>query len=111
MSYLKGARTYADLIVMCKPVSLGGTCCACHRWGKPTWQLSTRASICEDCCKRKGDQVLGPIANAERKARRWIKNHPSLHAQPAFIASIAGVPLEFVQLEIERLATRKAVRS
>lgn len=95
-------RTYGDLIRLCKPSSLRGTCCACHDWHNPTWQLSTRASICKACCKRKADQVLGSIVTAERKARRWIHGHPKLHTDPKFLASISGTSIEFILAEIAK---------
>ena len=95
-------RTYGDLIRVKKPTSQRGTCCVCHKWGDPTWQLSTRASICEVCARRKGAQVLGSIVKGERKAKSWVKNHPNLHSQPQFIAHLSGASTEFVRAEIER---------
>src|ERR1700728_4148081 len=88
-------RTYGDLIRVCKPISQRGTCCACHDWHNPTWQLSTRASICRKCCERKTDQVLGSLVSAERKAKSWVKRHPNRDAK--FISGLAGVPIEYVQ--------------
>ena len=106
MRCFKGARTYGELIKLVKPSCYNGTCCACHNWGRTTWQLSTRASICEDCCKRKADETLGPIVTAERKARRWVRNHPNLHGEPQFIVNLSGASMEFVQSEIARHAKR-----
>lgn len=95
-------RTYKDLITLVKPTSNSGTCCACHKWDKPTWQLSTRASICEDCAKRKGDAVLGSLVRCERRARSWIKRHKDCTDQ--FIAHVAGVNVEWVKAERAALA-------
>lgn len=94
-----GVRTYGELVKVARPSSSRGTCCACHRWDAPTWQLSTRASICQDCCERKADETLGSIVKAERKAGSWVKRYPELKDSPAFIANLAGVSLEFVQRE------------
>lgn len=95
-------RTYGDLIRVKKPTCQRGNCCACHKWDKPTWQLSTRASICEACAQRKSAQVLGSIVAAERKAKWWIKRHPDLHSQPQFIVNLSGASMEFVRAEIEK---------
>jgi len=89
-------RTYGDLIAHRNPSSNRGTCCACHKWDKPTWQLSTRASICKGCCEKKSDQTLGSIVTAERKARRWVKGHWTT-SNAAFIAHISGVSVEYVE--------------
>lgn len=94
-------RTYGDLIRVAKPTSLRGTCCACHDWHNPTWQLSTRASICKACCERKADQVLGAIVTAERRAKHWVKNHPGCDAK--FIAGLSGCPIAFVEGLIKEL--------
>jgi hypothetical protein len=94
-------RTYGDLIRVAKPTSLRGTCCACHDWHNPTWQLSTRASICKACCERKADQVLGSIVTAERRARSWVEKHPDTGAK--FISSLSGCSVEFVEGLIREL--------
>lgn len=88
-------RTYGDLVRVATPTSLRGTCCACHDWHNPTWQLSTRASICKACCERKADQVLGSIVTAERRAKSWVKKHPTCDAK--FISSLSGCSIEFVE--------------
>lgn len=90
-----GVRTYGDLIRVARPTSERGTCCACHRWDAPTWQLSTRASICAECCERKRDEVLGSIKRAEHKARTWVAKHPDAGAK--FIAHVSGASLAFVE--------------
>ena len=97
-------RTYGDLIRVARPSSERGTCCACHDWHNPTWQLSTRASICQACCERKSTQVLGSIANAERRARRYANNivrdgDKENYAQPSvkFYARLAGVSEDFMR--------------
>jgi hypothetical protein len=102
MRDFNNVRTYGDLIQTIKPNSLRGNCCACHKWDKPTWQLSTRASICEDCCRRKADKVLGSILKAERRARHWIKNHESVREDPQFVSRLTGASLEFVKAEIAK---------
>lgn len=96
-----GIRTYGDLITKRRPNTLRGTCCACHKWDKPTWQLSTRASICGSCCERKSAEVLGSILSAERKARRWIKRH-SYNISVEFIAHISGLSVEWVKAEMAK---------
>lgn len=68
-----GTRTYGELVKVARPSSTYGTCCACHKYGIETWQLSTRASICRACCEKKGGEVLGSIVRAERAARGYIK--------------------------------------
>jgi hypothetical protein len=68
-----GVRTYGELVKVARPSSSYGTCCACHKYGIETWQLSTRASICRACCERKADEVLGSIVKAERAARSYVK--------------------------------------
>lgn len=94
-------RTYGDLIRVATPSSQRGTCCACHDWHNPTWQLSTRASICRKCCERKADQILGSIVTAERRAKSWVKNHPDCNAK--FISSLSGCSVEFVEGLIKEL--------
>ena len=74
----------------------------CHKWGRDTWQLSTRASICRECCERKSGEVLGSIVSAQRKARRWIKGHHAGGCSAEFIASISGCELDWVKAEIEK---------
>lgn len=99
-------RTYGDLIRVCRPSSERGNCCACHKWGRQTWQLSTRASICGECCERKTNEVLGSIAMAERKARRYardlVKRPAPERSVPnvAFYASLAGVSVEYMHKAI-----------
>ena len=96
-------RTYGDLLKVRDQTCQRGTCCACHKWDKPTWQLSTRASICRECCERKSAQVLGSIVTAERRARRWVKGHPNLHNSEGakFIANLCGLSIEFINGLIE----------
>lgn len=93
-------RTYGDLIRLCGPTSLRGTCCACHDWHNPTWQLCTRASICHKCCVRKSSEVLGSIAKAERKARSYARTLIERDEKDApnikFYARLAGVSEEFM---------------
>jgi len=96
-------RTYGDLIRLCKPTSYYGNCCACHKYGMDTWQLSTRASICEDCCKRKADETLGSIAKAERAARRHVRNaikrQEDITKQLRFYSYLTGAPESFIENE------------
>lgn len=99
-------RTYGDLIDKCVPSSHFGTCCACHKYMRDTWQLSTRASICRQCCERKHAQVLGSILNAERKAKRWLKTG-SFGTDYEWIAGMCGVSIDFVKAEAAKLKVRK----
>jgi hypothetical protein len=104
IKHRRDCRTYRDLLQL-KPSTYYGTCCACHQYGIDTWKLSTRASICRACIDRKGDAVLGSIVRAERKARRWIKNHPNVRTQPKWIATVTGASIEFVEAEIARTSS------
>lgn len=101
-------RTYGDLISVASPSSSCGTCCACHKWTVPTWQLSTRASICQACCERKSSEVLGSIANAERKARGYvrdaIKRGEDITKQIRFYAHLSRAPEAYIRAEYERQA-------
>lgn len=94
-------RTYGDLIRVCRPSSERGNCCACHKWGRQTWQLSTRASICRECCERKANETLGRIATAERKARHYaremIKRNADFEKEARFYAGLAGVSEAFMK--------------
>ena len=99
----RGIRTYGELIDQQPYSSIHGTCCACHQWNRPTWQLSTRASICRECAERKRDEVLGSIRRSERRARSWIKRHPDTHDQPKWLASITGASEEFIKAEIAKV--------
>lgn len=102
IKHLRDCRTYRDLLQL-KPSSECGTCCACHEWNKPTWQISTRASICRKCIDRKGDAVLGAVLKVERRARRWIKRHMDAATEsPKWIATLTGASVEFVEAEIRR---------
>lgn len=101
-------RTYGDLIRVVLPSSERGNCCACHDWHNPTWQLSTRASICQKCCERKSAQVLGSIALAERKARRYAKDLIKRGEKDApnikFYAHLSGVSEDFMRAAIAEAA-------
>jgi hypothetical protein len=104
-------RTYRDLLTLGRPSA--GTCVSCHesvwyadwyRDGEPKmFSLGTRANICRQCCERKGDEVLGQVLRAERKARRYAKQ---LAASPdpqraapnvEFYARLAGVSVEYMR--------------
>lgn len=101
-------RTYGDLIRVARPSSERGNCCACHDWHNPTWQLSTRASICQKCCERKSTEVLGRIATSERKARRYAKDLIKRGANDApnikFYARLSGVTEDFMRDAIAKAA-------
>jgi hypothetical protein len=102
-----GVRTYGQLIQVARPDRSMGTCCACHKWGVPTWTLSTRASICEECCQRKATETLGTIAKAERAARRYVQNAIKRQEKfdATFYAHLARVPIAFIEaLYTEALA-------
>ncbi len=102
-------RTYGDLVKIARPSSTRGNCCACHAWDRPTWQLSTRASICDKCCERKAGEVLGSILTAERKARRYLRDAIKRGEDPAknvqFYAGLSRAPASFVEAEIKRQRT------
>lgn len=105
-------RTYGDLIRICRPSSEYGNCCACHKWGNgvgPLFHLSTRANICQQCCERKSDEVLGSILKAERAARRHIRNSLKRGEDPGqnvrFYAHLTRAPAEFIEAEIKRQRT------
>ncbi|MDR5728039.1 MAG: hypothetical protein RB191_11500 [Terriglobia bacterium] len=95
------------MIRVARPSSERGNCCACHDWHEPTWQLSTRASICQKCCERKSSEVLGSIASAERKARRYAKSLTKDGRVDApnvkFYARLSGVSEEFMRAAIAKV--------
>ncbi len=103
-------RTYGDLIEKAEPSSLRGNCCACHRWDRRTWRLSTRASICDECCRRKANEVLGSIAASERKARRYvreaIKRNEDITKQLRFYSHLTGAKESYIEAQY-----RAAVKS
>lgn len=107
ISHRRDCRTYRDLLNL-KPWCGAGTCCACHQWGRETWRLSTRASICRECIDRKGDAVLGSVLKAERRARRWIKHHPNTRENPKWLAQLTGVSVAFIDAEIARVNAAEA---
>jgi hypothetical protein len=104
-------RTYGDLITVAAPSSTFGTCCACHSWNTPTWQLSTRASICQKCCERKSNEVLGSIATAERKARSYvraaIKRGEDVTKQLRFYAHLSRAPEKYIEAEYRAQIARR----
>jgi len=102
----QGVRTYGELARVARPSSTYGTCCACHKYGIETWQLSTRASICRACCERKGGEVLGSIVRAERAARGLIKRalarDEDVTKQLRFYACLSHASEEFILAELAR---------
>lgn len=102
-------RTYRDLLTMGR--SSYGTCVSCHKsvYGGPysernqMFSLGTRANICRECCKRKGDEVLGPIAKAERKARHYVKvaiqRGEDVTKQLRFYSYLSGAPESYIEAQ------------
>lgn len=106
-----GVRTYGELMRVARPSSARGQCCACHTWVNPTWQLSTRASICSVCCERKADETLGSIVKAERAAKRYVRNaikrQEDITKQLRFYSHLSGASESFIENEY-RSALAKA---
>jgi hypothetical protein len=97
-------RTYRDLLMLGCTNSYG-TCVSCHGHGnrsEPLFVLGTRANICRKCCEKKGDEVLGSVVRAERKARRWVKD-PGLRGNVDFIVRVSGASREFVEAEMAKV--------
>lgn len=96
-------RTYGDLVQVARASTSGGNCCACHRYGRPTWRLSVRASICDECCKRKSKEVLGSILTSERKARRYVKQaierDEDMTQQLRFYAHLTGARESYIEAQ------------
>jgi hypothetical protein len=107
-----GVRTYGQLIEIARPDQKTGSCCACHKWGMPTWTISTRASICEACCQRKASETLGSIERCERKARRYIKcaikAGEDLSKQYRFYSHLVGIrEARFEEMYLQALVSRR----
>jgi hypothetical protein len=67
------------------------------------FRISTRANICRKCCEHKGDEVLGEIVRAERKARRYVKASPdNVRQGVSFYARLCHVSEDFIRAELAK---------
>jgi hypothetical protein len=113
-------RTYRDLLTMGR--ASYGSCVSCHKsvYGdrratdratdRAMFSLGTRANICRECCENKGDEVLGYIVRAERRARWYvrdaIKRKEDVTRQLRFYAHLTGAPEEFIAAEYRKELAR-----